>query len=65
MPGSSMRHESSFLKIVHAYFEPNWQILWGAAIGDIPVLRAQILEILKEGVFGIRSRQRRPLNPSR
>lgn len=33
-------------RIVHAYFELDWQILWDAAIGDIPALRGQVLSIL-------------------
>jgi uncharacterized protein with HEPN domain len=31
---------------VHAYFDLDWQILWDAAIDDIPVLRGQVLKIL-------------------
>ena len=34
-------------RIVHAYFDLDWQILWDAAIGDIPELRQQLAEILK------------------
>jgi uncharacterized protein with HEPN domain len=33
-------------RIVHAYFDLDWQILWDAAIGDIPELRRQVLTIL-------------------
>jgi|HubBroStandDraft_5_1064220.scaffolds.fasta_scaffold459531_2 uncharacterized protein with HEPN domain len=33
-------------RIVHAYFDLDWQILWDTAIGDIPGLRRQILNIL-------------------
>ena len=33
-------------RIVHAYFDLDWQILWDAANGDIPELRAQVLRIL-------------------
>ena len=33
-------------RIVHAYFDLDWQILWDAAIGDIPELRRQVLNIL-------------------
>lgn len=33
-------------RIVHAYFELDWQILWDAATGDIPELRRQVLDIL-------------------
>jgi uncharacterized protein with HEPN domain len=33
-------------RIVHAYFDLDWQILWDAAIDDIPVLRRQVLNIL-------------------
>jgi uncharacterized protein with HEPN domain len=34
-------------RIVHAYFDLDWQILWDAAAGDVPELRRQILEILR------------------
>jgi uncharacterized protein with HEPN domain len=34
-------------RIVHAYFDLDWQILWDAAAGDIPELRGQILDILR------------------
>ena len=33
-------------RIVHAYFDLDWQILWDAAIEDIPQLRRQVLDIL-------------------
>ena len=33
-------------RIVHAYFDLDWQILWDAAIDDIPGLRRQVLNIL-------------------
>jgi uncharacterized protein with HEPN domain len=33
-------------RIVHAYFDLDWQILWAAASGDIPELRRQVREIL-------------------
>ncbi|MGI8745732.1 MAG: HepT-like ribonuclease domain-containing protein [Bryobacteraceae bacterium] len=33
-------------RIAHAYFDLDWQILWDAAIGDIPELRGQVLNIL-------------------
>jgi uncharacterized protein with HEPN domain len=33
-------------RIVHAYFDLDWQILWDAAIVDIPELRNQIRNIL-------------------
>jgi len=33
-------------RIVHAYFDLDWQILWDAAIGDVPELRRQVLGIL-------------------
>jgi uncharacterized protein with HEPN domain len=33
-------------RIVHAYFDLDWQILWDAATGDIPELRRQVLDIL-------------------
>jgi uncharacterized protein with HEPN domain len=34
-------------RIVHAYFDLDWQILWDSASDDIPVLRRQILAILR------------------
>lgn len=33
-------------RIVHAYFDLDWQILWDSASDDIPVLQRQILAIL-------------------
>jgi len=33
-------------RIVHAYFDLDWQILWDAATGDIPELRRQIADVL-------------------
>jgi uncharacterized protein with HEPN domain len=32
-------------RIVHAYFDLDWQILWDTANGDIPELQRQILRI--------------------
>ena len=43
-------------RIVHAYFDLDWQILWDAAISDIPELQRQILEILAIEVSGIQFR---------
>ena len=34
-------------RIVHAYFDLEWQILWITANADVPELQRQILEILK------------------
>jgi uncharacterized protein with HEPN domain len=34
-------------RILHAYFDLDWQILWNAATGDIPDLRRQALDILE------------------
>lgn len=34
-------------RIVHAYFDLDWDILWTTTTVDIPELRRQILEILK------------------
>jgi len=34
-------------RIVHAYFDLDWQILWVAATEEIPVLREQITAILE------------------
>lgn len=33
-------------RIVHAYFELDWQILWETATADIPELRRRVLDIL-------------------
>ena len=33
-------------RIVHAYFDLDWQILWVAAVDDMPALRFQIITIL-------------------
>ena len=33
-------------RIVHAYFDLDWQILWDAATDDIPKLHRQALDIL-------------------
>jgi len=33
-------------RIVHAYFDLDWQILWDAATDDLPQLRRQVLDIL-------------------
>lgn len=33
-------------RIVHAYFDLDWQILWDAATGEIPELHRQVREIL-------------------
>ncbi len=34
-------------RIVHAYFDLDWQILWDAAIADIPELNQQVQGILR------------------
>lgn len=34
-------------RIVHAYFDLDWQILWNSAVGDIPHLRDQVSRILE------------------
>lgn len=34
-------------RIVHAYFDLDWQILWNAAVDDIPQLRHQVSRILE------------------
>lgn len=33
-------------RIVHAYFDLDWQVLWDATLDDIPELRKRILGIL-------------------
>src|SRR4051812_11884576 len=33
-------------RIVHAYFDLDWQILWDASVSDVPQLRGQIMDIL-------------------
>jgi uncharacterized protein with HEPN domain len=35
-------------RIVHAYFDLDWQILWNTAVDDIPQLRAKVADILEE-----------------
>ena len=32
---------------VHAYFAVQWEIVWATATDDVPVLRRQVLEILR------------------
>jgi uncharacterized protein with HEPN domain len=32
---------------VHAYFDLDWQILWNAAMEDIPQLREQVSQIFE------------------
>jgi uncharacterized protein with HEPN domain len=34
-------------RIVHAYFDLDWKILWVAATEDVPALRVQITAILQ------------------
>ena len=34
-------------RIMHGYFDLDWQILWDAAIEDVPTLRAQVADILR------------------
>jgi len=34
-------------RIVHAYFDLDWRILWDAAVDDVPSLRRQAAAILK------------------
>jgi uncharacterized protein with HEPN domain len=34
-------------RIVHAYFDLDWQILWNVAVGDIPQVREQVSRILE------------------
>ncbi|MBL8211742.1 MAG: DUF86 domain-containing protein [Bryobacterales bacterium] len=35
-------------RIVHAYFDLDWEILWNAAIDDIPQLREQVSRIFED-----------------
>lgn len=35
-------------RIVHAYFDLDWQILWDSATGDIPELHRRVLDILEK-----------------
>jgi uncharacterized protein with HEPN domain len=35
-------------RIVHEYFGLDWQLLWGTAVDDVPLLRRQIAAILQE-----------------
>ena len=39
-------------RIVHAYFDLDWQILWDASRDDIPGLRKQISAILEDEFSG-------------
>ena len=39
-------------RIVHAYFDLDWQILWDASMDDIPGLRKQISAILENEFSG-------------
>ncbi|MGA9626384.1 MAG: HepT-like ribonuclease domain-containing protein [Bryobacteraceae bacterium] len=39
-------------RIVHAYFDLDWQILWDASTDDIPGLRKQISAILENEFSG-------------
>jgi uncharacterized protein with HEPN domain len=32
---------------VHAYFSVQWDIVWATALDDVPVLRRQVMEILR------------------
>jgi uncharacterized protein with HEPN domain len=34
-------------RIVHAYFDLDWQILWNTAVDDVPLLRKQIGGVLE------------------
>ncbi len=34
-------------RIVHAYFDLDWQILWNTAMDDVPQLREQVRRILE------------------
>ena len=34
--------------VVHNYFGIDWAEVWSAASTDVPVLRSQLLEILRE-----------------
>ena len=43
--GGSQRGPSH--RIVHAYFDLDWQILWNAEMEDIPQLREQVSRILE------------------
>lgn len=33
---------------IHAYFAVQWEIVWATAMDDVPVLRQQVMEILRE-----------------
>lgn len=35
-------------RIVHAYFDLDWSILWDAATIDVPQLRKQLLHVISE-----------------
>ena len=38
-------------RVAHEYFGLDWQLLWGTAVEDIPLLRRQVASIL-ESEFG-------------
>lgn len=42
-------------RIVHAYFDLDWQILWDAANGEIPELHRQVLDILTTEFWNLNS----------
>ena len=56
-------------RIVHAYFDLDWQILWDAAASDIPELRRQVLGILmtefSESESDLKCRLLLPATPTR
>ena len=35
-------------KLIHRYFQANWQIVWNVLISEIPILEAQIEKILQD-----------------
>jgi len=35
-------------KVIHRYFEINWQIVWSVLTNDLPVLETEFSALLKE-----------------
>jgi len=38
--------------VIHAYFSVDWEIVWNAAIAEVPILQQQIERIIKEEFGG-------------
>jgi len=42
-------------RIVHAYFDLDWQILWDAASSEIPELHRQVMQIFESEFPGTKA----------